>query len=216
MFPNSNKLRILPHSPLPSTLHTSLVSAHSPSSRRIAASLQRDGMDADGVLSLARCLRKCKSTSELSFTAVSLLSKVRNNVQHITIAAPLLAPEVAGSSPYCSGTALGYTGTIGYSIGPLNQRLTRRSNALSHTTAKKSNIVAKAVFREPIPNVANERYYPSFHSNTWDDQSSLSLHLPAQLSVFEREHNEIGMEKPTSASLVEVPLAVCSVPSLVL
>ncbi|CAM9403292.1 unnamed protein product [Pylaiella littoralis] len=32
-------------------------------------------MDPDGVLSLARRLRKCKSTSELSFTAVSLLSK---------------------------------------------------------------------------------------------------------------------------------------------
>eukprot|EP00903_Cladosiphon_okamuranus_P009174 g8762.t1 len=32
-------------------------------------------MDPDRVLSLARCLRKCRSTPDLSFTAVSLLSK---------------------------------------------------------------------------------------------------------------------------------------------
>lgn len=36
-------------------------------------------MDPDGVLSLARRLRKCKSTPDLSFTAVSLLSKVCEN-----------------------------------------------------------------------------------------------------------------------------------------
>lgn len=35
-----------------------------------------DGMDPDRVLSLARCLRRCRSTPDLSFTAVSLLSKV--------------------------------------------------------------------------------------------------------------------------------------------
>lgn len=35
------------------------------------------GRDTEDVMSLARCLRRCKSTPDLSYTAASLLSKVR-------------------------------------------------------------------------------------------------------------------------------------------
>lgn len=42
----------------------------------VTGAVQHVGMDPDKVLSLARCLRRCRSTPDLSFTAVSLLSKV--------------------------------------------------------------------------------------------------------------------------------------------
>lgn len=68
----------------------------------LLGAVQHGDMDPDRFLALARCLRRCRSTPDLSFTAVSLLSKVWKKGKHaasFSLKRTVLQPSATAEEP---------------------------------------------------------------------------------------------------------------------